>query len=96
METDLSQVTAEVAMDAFGEDITFDGQPARGIVSTELVELGNYEQVVECRTTVSVLVSEVPEIAKGQMVITRGKAQQVDQLMAVKDNPDVMAKVVLR
>ncbi len=94
MAVDLARETAEVCMDMFGEDITFAGQPARGIVANELVELGAYDPVVESRTTVSVLPDEVPAIQQGQPVVIRDKTYKVDQLMAAKD--DAMAKVVLR
>jgi len=90
----LARETAEICIDMFGEDITFAGQPARGIVAKELVELGAYDPVVERRTTVSVLPDQVPEIQQGLPVIIRGKTYKVDQLMAVKD--DELAKVVLR
>ncbi|MFP3979166.1 hypothetical protein [Marinobacter sp. KMM 10035] len=93
---DLARETAEICIDMFGEPITFAGQPACGIVATELVELGGYDAVVESRLTVSVLVEEVPAIEKGQPVIARGNVHKVDQLMAGNDNPDLMVKVVLR
>ena len=94
MAIDLARETAEVCMDMFGEDITFAGQPARGIVANELVELGSYEPVVESRLTVSVLPDKVPAIREGLLVVIRGETHKVDQLMAVKD--DAMTKVVLR
>lgn len=93
---DLARETAEICIDMFGEPITFASQPARGIVATELVELGVYDAVVESRVTVSVLINEVPAIEKGQPVVVRGRQYKVDQLMATQDDPDVMAKVVLR
>lgn len=91
---DLARETAEICMDMFGENITFSGKSARGIVANELVELGAYDPVIESRVTVSVLPEEVPQITEGQSVIIRGKAHKVDQLMAVKD--DALTKVVLR
>ena len=94
MAIDLARETAEVCIDMFGESITFAGQPARGIVAKELVELGAYDPVVESRTTVSVLPDEIPAIQQGQPVVIRNKTYKVDQLMAVKD--DAMTKVVLR
>lgn len=96
LDVDLARETAEVSIDLFGEDIAIAGQPARGIVSTELVELSSYDAVVESRVTVAVLVDEVPPIAKGVPIIARGKTYQVDQLMAAQDDPDVLVKVVLR
>lgn len=96
MGTDLARRTAELCFDRFAEDISIAGQPARGIVSTELVELGTYESVMERRLTVSVLVDEVPEIDRNQEIVVRGQTHRVDQLLAVRDDPDVVAKVVLR
>lgn len=91
---DLARETAEVCMDMFGEDITFAGQIARGIVATELVELGSYEPVIESRLTVSVFPESVPAITEGLPVIIREETRKVDQLMATKD--DALTKVVLR
>lgn len=93
---DLARETAEVCIDMFAEPVTFAGKDARGIVATEVVELGVYDAVVESRVTVSVLVDEVPAIEKGQPVVMRGKTYRVDQLMASQDDSDVMTKVVLR
>jgi len=92
----IAELTATACMDVFSEPIVFDGKPTRGIVATELVELGGYEQVVEKRVVVSVLVAEVPEIRKGTPVEIRGKTYRVDQPLTGKDDTDVIAKVLLR
>lgn len=96
MPLNLAAETAVAAFDAFAEPITFAGQESRGIPSTELVELGGYERVIEKRMTVAVLIEEVPEIQKGQLVLINGKSFKVDQILDGKENPDVLAKVILR
>jgi len=96
MAIDLARETAEIAMDAFGEPITFDGVERRAIVSTEVVELAGYERAVEHRTIISVLIDEYPLITPGAPVIARGKSYVVDQQMDASDDPSVMAKLVLR
>ncbi len=93
---DLARETAEICIDMFAEEITYNGQPARAIVATEVVELPGYEQVTERRMTISVLVGEFPTIESGHLVIVRGKSYRVDQLLEGREDPDVMAKVVLR
>lgn len=93
MGVDLARETAEVSMDLFGEEIQFAGEDTRGIPSTELVDING---MVERRMTVSVMVDEVPEIQSGQPVFVRGKNYQVDRLMDGREDPNVLAKVVLR
>ena len=96
MAIDLARETAEIAMDAFGEPITFDGVERRAIVSTEVVELAGYDRTVEHRMTISILVDEYPDIVPGSQVIVHGRSYVVDQQMDARDDPSVMAKLVLR
>lgn len=93
---DLAAVTAIACFDVFATPIHIDGTPARGIVSTELVELTGYEQVAEKRLTLAVLIDEVPELRKGQSVEVGGKTYRVDLPLGAKEDPDVLLKVLLR
>ena len=96
MPIDLDRETAEVAMDMFGENIMYEGEAQRAIVSVETVELSGYERTVEQRTTISIMTEEFPTIVPGAQVEVRGRSYVVDQQMDAGGDPSVMAKLVLR
>lgn len=96
MTIDLARETAEVCMDMFGEEITYNGETKRAIPGVEMIELSGYEQVVEQRMTISILTADYPTIAPGTLVEVRGKTYRVDQQMETRDDPNIMIKLVLR
>ena len=92
----LAQQTAVACMAMFGEPILYNGLDQRAIASPEAVELAGYEQTIEHRMTISILVADYPPITPGALVELRGKSYRVDQQMDTQDDPTVMVKLVLR
>ena len=93
---DLAQQTAIACMAMFGEPVIYNGSEQRAIASTEVLELAGYDQAVEYRMTISILVTDYPPITPGALVEVRGKSYRVDQQMDTQDDPTVMVKLVLR
>ncbi|OEY66802.1 hypothetical protein BG841_10280 [Marinobacter sp. X15-166B] len=83
-------------MEAFGEPIQYNGADHRAIPSMEVVELPGYDQVVETRMTISVLVGEYPPIKPGALVHVGGKDYRVDYQLPGREDERVMIKLVLR
>ena len=98
MAIDLDRETAEVAIDLFGENILYEGEDHRAIVSIETVAdlLRGYERTVEQRVTISILTPEFPTIVPGARVEVRGRSYVVDQQLDAGGDPSIMTKLVLR
>lgn len=92
----LAQQTAVACMAVFGEPVIYNGSEQRGIASTEVVEVDGYDQAVEHRMAISILVADYPTITPGALVELRGKSYRVDRQMDTQDDPTVMVKLVLR
>lgn len=92
----IAELTAGPCFDAFSEDVLINGSPARGILATELIELGAFDQVAEQRQTLSVMTREVPALPRGASVVIRGKTYTVDAAVTGTGDPDVVTKVLLR
>ncbi len=90
---DMAAITAEASFGAFAEEVTLNGVTVRGIPEFGVAMVGEFDQVTERRTLLSLLKSECPAVARGQSVTLRGEAYTVDQ---IEKDDGAVVRVVLR